>query len=129
MTTPLRILIADDNHDGADTLSMLLQLMGHQTCVASDGAQAIAEAQAFDPQLVVMDIGMPIMDGLEATRRLRQLPKGQQMRIIAVTGRGEEEIRNRAREAGCDGHLTKPIDADQLSEQIDACLRQLAIAS
>jgi CheY-like chemotaxis protein len=121
---PLRVLVADDNRDGAETLSMLLELLGHRVRMAHDGQQAICEAGAFMPHIVFMDLGMPGMDGLEATRRIRAEPWGNEMRIVALTGWGQDQARERSRAAGCDGHLVKPVEPADLATLIGTLIAQ-----
>ncbi len=104
-----RILVVDDNHDAAETLSMLLNLEGHDTRVANDGESALTAAAEFLPDTVFLDIGLPGMNGYETARHLREA-HGKPLRLIALTGWGAEEDRRRAHEAGFDGHLVKPVD-------------------
>jgi PAS domain S-box-containing protein len=111
---PLRLLVVDDNVDAADSLAQLLRLEGHQVQVAHDGSEALAQAHAFNPRLVILDIGMPEMDGYEVARRLRQMPSLDELRLVALTGWGNEEDRRRAREAGFDRHLVKPVEPSAL---------------
>jgi len=110
----LRVLVADDNLDAAATLSALLQLDGHQTCVVHDGAAAVDAAATFRPELAFLDIGMPRMDGYEAARRLRQMPALDGMLLVALTGWGTDEDRARSRAAGFDRHLLKPAMPDEV---------------
>jgi CheY-like chemotaxis protein len=116
--TPLRILVVDDSRDAAETLSMLLGLMGHDVRVAGDGAEGVRVAGDFRPQVALVDISMPVMDGYEAARRMRALPGGSEMRLYALSGWGDEDDKRRMREAGFDDHLLKPIDADVLLGKI-----------
>jgi CheY-like chemotaxis protein len=109
-----KILVADDNRDSADSLAMLLQLGGHEVFVAYDGEDAIARAETCRPQVVLLDIGMPRLDGYAVAARLRGEPWGREMRLIALTGWGQEDDKARARNAGFDEHLTKPVDPDEL---------------
>ena len=104
-----RILVADDNRDAAQSLAQVLRIMGHQVHLAYDGVEAVDAVVEFDPEVVMLDIGMPRMDGHEACRRIRALP-GRPRVLIAVTGWGQEEDRLRSQEAGFDLHLTKPLD-------------------
>ncbi len=106
----LRVLVADDNQDAALTLASLLEFEGHQVQVAFDGAQAVASAEREPPDVAFLDLGMPHMDGVEAARRLRTLPRESErkMLIVALTGWGQEKDRDRTREAGFDAHLVKP---------------------
>src|SRR6185295_4660204 len=109
-----RILVVDDNVDAAITLELLLKSLGHETCVVHDGLQAIRMAIEFRPEVVLLDIGMPGLDGYEVARRLRTLTRERPLRIIAITGWGQEADRTRSREAGFDVHLVKPVDPNQL---------------
>jgi CheY-like chemotaxis protein len=111
----LRILVADDNADGADSLAMLLQAEGHVVLTAPDGRRAVEVAEAFVPDVILMDVAMPNLDGLEATREIRRRPWGQRIRIIALTAWGQETERRRTREAGMDAHLVKPVDPNALA--------------
>jgi signal transduction histidine kinase len=114
-TVRRRILVADDNLDAAEALSTLLQALGHEVRVAHDGAEALEVGGAFEPEIVLLDLGMPVMDGLEAARRMRQLPWGALARVVAVTGWGQQQDRARTAEAGFDAHLVKPVtDLDLL---------------
>jgi len=110
-----RILVVDDNVDAAITLELLLKSLGHETCVVHDGLQAIRMAIEFRPEVVLLDIGMPGLDGYEVARRLRTLTRERPLRIIAITGWGQEADRTRSREAGFDVHLVKPVDPNQLT--------------
>jgi PAS domain S-box-containing protein len=107
---PRRILVADDNADAAESLAQVLRLMGNEVLTVADGVEAVEAAPGFAPDLVVLDIGMPRLNGYEACRRLRELDGGGELVIIAVTGWGQEEDRARSREAGFDLHLTKPVE-------------------
>jgi CheY-like chemotaxis protein len=109
-----RILVVDDNRDGADSLAMMLRLMRNQVETAYDGLAAIDAAEKFRPNVILMDVGMPKLSGLEAAKRIRERDWGQNLIIIALTGWGQEDDRIRSREAGCDGHLVKPVDAKEL---------------
>jgi PAS domain S-box-containing protein len=117
-----RILVADDNRDSALTMSELLRILGAEVRTAHDGVEAVEAAEEFLPDAVLMDVGMPRLDGREATRRIRQAPWGRDMVIIALTGWGQESDRALTREAGCDGHLVKPVSLPDL-EKILAELR------
>lgn len=114
----LRILVADDNRDGAASLAMMLTLMGHQVRVAHDGQEAVEAAEAFRPTLALLDIGMPRMNGHEAARRIREQAWGKSILLIALTGWGQEEDRRRSREAGFDHHIVKPVDPGTLERMI-----------
>lgn len=110
--TTRRILVVDDNRDAATALNMLLQSFGHTTATAYDGAQAVHVAEEFRPDIVLMDLGMPHMDGYEAARRIRESSWGQTMVLVALSGWGQEDDRRKAREAGFNHHFTKPVDID-----------------
>jgi CheY-like chemotaxis protein len=109
-----RILVVDDNRDAAESLAMLLELQGHDVAVAHDGHEAIAKAEAEAPEIVFLDIGMPGLNGYETARRLREQPWGRRMTLVALTGWGQDEDRQRTAEAGFAHHLTKPIEIDSL---------------
>jgi PAS domain S-box-containing protein len=109
-----RVLIADDNHDAAVSLSMLLQSLGHDTRVVHDGIEALEEAELFRPEVVLLDIGMPRLNGYETARRIARRPWAAATQIVAVTGWGQETDRHRAKEAGFHRHLVKPADLDAL---------------
>ncbi len=109
-----RILVVDDNVDAADTLALLLRVDGHEVRVVYDGEAALAAVAAGPPDVVLMDIGLPRLDGYEVARHLRQQPGLRGLVLIALTGWGQEEDRRRSREAGFDHHLTKPVDPDDL---------------
>ena len=111
-----RVLIADDNVDAGSSLSVLLELQGHQARIARDGDQAVRIAEEFRPDLILMDLGMPNVDGFEATRRIRRFDWGRTMRIVALTGWGQEGDREHSRAAGCDGHLVKPVEPADLTQ-------------
>ncbi len=104
-----RILVVDDNPDGAESLALMLELLGNEVQTANDGLAAVDLAEAFRPEVILMDVGMPKLDGLEATRRIREEPWGKTITIFALTGWGQEGDKERSREAGCDGHLVKPV--------------------
>lgn len=113
-----RILIVDDNADAAATLNVLLSSLGYQTRIATTGMEALHHAPEFKPDVVLLDIGLPGMDGYEVARRLRTLIQHRPMKIIAVTGWGQEADRHRSREAGIDVHLVKPIDSGELQSAL-----------
>ncbi len=116
----LRILVADDNSDAADSLAMTLKLLGHELEIAHDGRQALAIAAIIHPDVGLLDIGMPEFNGYELARQIRSEPWGKHMRLIAVTGWGQEEDKRLALEAGFDEHLTKPVDPERLISLIEA---------
>ena len=109
-----RVLIVDDSEDGAESLAMLLQLGGHETHVAHDGIEAIEAAEKLRPDVVLLDIGLPRLNGYEVCHRLRKEPWAKDLMLVALTGWGQEEDRHRSKEAGFDAHLVKPVDHDAL---------------
>ena len=113
-----RILVVDDYGESAETLAELLRLAGHEVRVAHDGLKAVQVAEDFRPAVVLLDIGMPKLNGYEAARKIREQPWGKNMVLIAVTGWGQEKDRNQSREAGFDAHLLKPVDYSELSKLI-----------
>jgi signal transduction histidine kinase/CheY-like chemotaxis protein len=117
-TTPAarRILVVDDNPDTATSLAMLLELTGNETHIAHDGLEAVAAAAAFRPDIVLLDIGLPKMDGFEAARKIREQPWGKAMVLVALTGWGQEEDRRESREAGFDAHMVKPVEYAALTK-------------
>jgi PAS domain S-box-containing protein len=110
-----RVLVADDNLDAAESLAMLLTMMGHEVRAAHDGLQAVEQAEQFRPDLILMDVGMPRLDGLQAATQIRATPWGASPVIVALTGWGQEADRKRSKEAGCNEHLVKPLDIERLS--------------
>ena len=119
-TQQLRVLLADDNHDGAEALAALLEMMGHTVRVVGDGEAAVRACGEWDPQVLLLDIGMPKLNGYEACRRIRALPGGSARTLIAVTGWGQPQDQRRSREAGFDRHLVMPIDLDARSSVLSA---------
>jgi CheY-like chemotaxis protein len=113
-----RILVVDDNRDAAASLAMLLQLTGNETEVAFDGPHAIDLAAHFKPEVILLDIGLPGLNGYEVARRIRQEAWGKDCKLIAVTGWGQLEDRQRSQEAGFDAHLVKPVDHDALAKML-----------
>lgn len=113
---PRRLLIVDDNRDTAESLGMLLELMGHEVRSAHDGLAAIAEAAQFHPDIILLDIGLPRLNGYDTARRIRGEAWGKDIHLIAVTGWGQDDDRTRAKEAGFDHHLTKPLDIPTLQK-------------
>jgi CheY-like chemotaxis protein len=111
-----RILVADDNRDGAISLAEMLTVMGNETQTAFDGLEAVAVAEAFRPGVILMDIGMPKLNGYDACRRIREQPWGRGVVIVAQTGWGQDDDRRRSAAAGFDFHLVKPVDPAVLEE-------------
>jgi len=118
----LRILVADDNFDSAKSLAMLLTLEGHETRTAHDGLEALDVAATFRPDAILLDIGMPKLNGYEVCRRLRQLAWGKSIVVIALTGWGQDEDKRRSLEAGVDSHLIKPVDHAALNKLLAGVL-------
>jgi CheY-like chemotaxis protein len=110
------VLVVDDNVDAAESMGMLLSLLGVDTHVVHNGPDALAAIATYQPNVVLLDIGMPGMDGKEVARRIRQLPTGRNIIVIALTGWGQEEDRRRTLAAGFDFHLIKPADINVLRE-------------
>lgn len=123
--TQRRILIVDDNRDSADSLAMLLEITDNKTYMAHDGVEAVEAIEKYRPEVVLLDIGLPKLDGHEVCRRVREQPWGKDVVIIALTGWGQEDDRRKSEEAGFNGHLVKPVDYDQLLE----LLRELTSGS
>jgi len=105
-----RVLVVDDNRDAAVSLATLLNMAGHETCIAHDGLEALDAAASFRPDVMLLDIGLPKLNGYEVARRLREQPWGNDITLIALTGWGQDEDRRKTREAGFDSHLVKPVD-------------------
>ncbi|MBS0419472.1 MAG: response regulator [Proteobacteria bacterium] len=119
-----RVLVVDDNQDAADSVSMLLALDGFETRVAYDGAQAIKEFAQYRPDALLLDIGMPIMDGYEVARRIRADAHGRGTVLCALTGWGQAQDKQRALDAGFDEHLTKPVDPSTLADLLSTAIRR-----
>jgi PAS domain S-box-containing protein len=120
-TAARRILLVDDNRDAAETLAMLLELTGHETHIAYDGLEAVETAAKVKPDLVLLDIGLPKMNGYEVARRIRERPWGKNLVLVALTGWGQDEDRLKSREAGFDGHILKPVDPEALTRLLAEC--------
>jgi PAS domain S-box-containing protein len=118
---PRRVLVVDDNVDAASSVAMLLRLWGHEVALAHNGPDALRLAEEQEPEVVVLDIGLPILNGYEVARQLRQRPRLRETLLIAVTGYGQADDRRRSKAAGFDHHLTKPVDLAAL----EALLRDL----
>jgi CheY-like chemotaxis protein len=110
------VLVVDDNLDAAEGLAMLLTLKGHEVSTAYDGQGAIERAREVEPDVVLLDIGLPRLDGFEVARRLREEHPARPMLLVALTGYGQERDRVRAREAGFDHHLLKPVRLEMLEQ-------------
>jgi CheY-like chemotaxis protein len=117
--TPRRILVVDDNEDAADSLTMVLQLDGHEVASAYNAEDALVIAPAFRPEVALLDVGLPRMDGYELAARLRKLPGFERVHLVALTGYGQPGDRERALAAGFDSHLVKPADYSALQAIIE----------
>ena len=115
-----RVLIVDDKEDGASSLAGILELSGHNTRTAHDGEEAIGVAERFRPDVVLLDIGLPKLNGYETCRRIREQPWGKDMLLVAVTGWGAESYRQRSREAGFDTHVVKPVNSEELLKMLES---------
>jgi CheY-like chemotaxis protein len=113
-----RILVVDDNRDSADSIATLLELSGHRSFVAHDGLAAVEAAERLRPDVVLLDVGLPKLSGLEACRRIRRHAWGKGLVIVALTGWGQESDRRKTKEAGFDAHLVKPVDYSDLLQLI-----------
>src|SRR4030095_15624481 len=123
-TRSYRILVVDDNRDSAESLALLLKSMGHETRTAFGGMEALEAMESSRPDVVLLDIGMPGLNGYDTCRRIREQPWAKAMTLIAQTGWGQEEDRRRTREAGFDGHLVKPVDADDFLKLVKGVSRR-----
>jgi CheY-like chemotaxis protein len=121
-----RVLIVDDNHDAADMLAEALTMYGLRARIASDGPSAIDLAREFRPEVALLDIGLPIMDGYELAGRLRALPGMSEVRLVAITGYGQDADRARSQQAGFDEHLVKPVEIQAVVPVLDRLLAQRA---
>ncbi|MEP7347816.1 MAG: ATP-binding protein, partial [Gemmatimonadaceae bacterium] len=117
-TQPMRyrILVVDDNHDTASTLAMMLKIMGNETQSAQDGLEALEKAEKFLPDVILLDIGMPKLNGYDTARRIREQPWGQFTQLVALTGWGQVEDRRRTQEVGFNFHMVKPVEPAALEE-------------
>ena len=115
-----RIVIADDNEDSAQSFAMLLSFSGHEVKIAHDGAEALDAVRNFRPDVAFLDIGMPGLTGYEVAQAVRAEPWGSEVTLIAVTGWGQPDDKQRAHTAGFDRHLVKPIDPDEVDRLLDS---------
>jgi PAS domain S-box-containing protein len=122
---PLRVLVVDDNFDAADSLAALLDILGHTVMVAHDGVEGLAAARSFEPDLVLLDIGLPGMSGHEVAREIRRSPALRHVVLIALTGWGAQSDLQQSQEAGFDQHLTKPVSLESLEQALAAAARSL----
>jgi CheY-like chemotaxis protein len=107
-----RVLVADDNNDALDSLALLLEMAGHEVMKASSGQEAVDLALELQPDVALLDIGMPLLSGYEVAQRIRAAPWGNRMTLVAVSGWGQSEDKRRSKEAGFDLHLVKPVEFD-----------------
>ena len=114
------MLLVDDNVDSTEPLSILLQAKGHETRIASAGEDALALADEFQPDVVLLDLGLPEMDGYEVARRLREQRNGDARVLVALTGWAGRDVRTKAAEAGFDYHLVKPVNWDELERIVES---------
>lgn len=114
-----RVLVADDNADAAESLCEVLRLLGHDVRVAYDGQQALTMAADFRPDVVLLDIGMPKMNGYETAQQMRAQPWAASATLVALTGWGHDEDKRRATDAGFDRHFTKPVDPAELLQMLE----------
>jgi len=126
---PLRILVADDNEDAAESLALLLWNAGHEVHAVFDGQAALSAVEKLQPRVALLDIGMPNANGYEVAQRIREYPWGKGIYLIAVTGWGQERDKRRAREAGFDAHLVKPVPAETLDRVLASIGGSLAFPS
>ena len=112
------ILIVDDNEDMTETAALLFSAWNHETRVAHTGSEALLVASDFQPEVILLDIGLPVIDGYEVARRLRQDPRFKNTLMIAVSGYGSETDQQLSREAGFDEHLIKPVDLERLNRDL-----------
>ena len=120
----LRVLVVDDNKDAADSAALLLRRSGHEVRTAYSGGEALDAALADRPDAVLLDLGLPEIDGYEVARRLRQKPAFDDVLLVALTGYGQESDRQRSQEAGCDAHLVKPVNTKQIEEVLASAAKQ-----
>lgn len=111
-----RVLVVDDNADSADSLGMMLRIMGYEVECAYDGETAVRAAETYAPHVMLLDIGMPHVSGYDVCRRIREQPWGRPIVIVALTGWGQEEDRRRSHDAGFDHHLVKPVEPEALEQ-------------
>jgi len=122
LSTAKRVLVADDNTDGADSLALLLECMSYEVRAAYNGHQAVEEAQVFSPDLVILDIDMPVLNGYQAARQLKTRPTTRQPVLVALTAIATPEAVRQAEDAGFDIHLQKPIGGSALAELLQRVL-------
>ena len=114
--TRRRVLVADDNYDAAESMSLMLEIAGHEVVTAHDGLEALELAETFRPEVAFLDLGMPKLNGCETARQIRQEAWGKNIRLVALTGWGQEEDKRRSKESGFDVHLVKPVDPQAMAK-------------
>lgn len=117
-----RILVVDDNHDAADTLAMMLQLTGNEVQTCYSGLDGVAAAESFQPVAIMLDIGMPNVNGYETCRMIREKEWGKSIVIIALTGYGQQDDIQKSKESGFNAHLVKPLHLPDLTKLLDILL-------
>ena len=122
----LKILVADDNPDAVNSLATMLEIIGHEVRRGYDGLEALENAAAFGPQVAILDIGMPKLNGYDVARRLRSEPWGKSTVLVALTGWGQEQDKADAKAAGFDRHFTKPADIGALNHFLEETAKRLA---
>ena len=126
---PLRVLVVDDGRNAADILALFFEIEGHEVGVAYDGLEAVERAEVLKPQLILMDIGMPKLNGLEAARRIRSQNGGEKIVIVALSGLDQDDDKRQCAEAGFDDHLAKPVEPNELRVIVDRYRSRFAPAS
>jgi CheY-like chemotaxis protein len=119
----LRVLVVDDNRDAAHMIADALDTVGHMTRTAHDGPTALLSASSFSPDVALLDLGLPVMDGYELAERLRSVKGLQALILVAVTGYGQDADRRRSRKAGFHAHIVKPVDLEELNRVLDKAAR------
>lgn len=125
----MRVLVADDNADAAQTTAMLLEMWGYDVLVAENGSQALEFAERFRPEIALIDVGMPDMNGYQVAETLRRTPHGRNAKLIAVTGWGQEADKLEASRAGFDHHLTKPVEPTHLQPLLESLQSKILAAN
>ena len=123
---PCRVLVVDDNADAAEGVAAVLRMCGHEVVTAEDGVAALQLAESFGPDVALLDLGMPRLNGYETARRIREQPSGRHMALVALTGWGQPRDRDSTRQAGFDAHLIKPIASEELLETLSRLGRRRA---
>jgi CheY-like chemotaxis protein len=123
-----RVLVVDDNRDSAESLALILSLQGHESRCVHDGREALSTGGTYEPDVVILDIGMPGLNGYETARLIRAQPWGRDVTLIAVTGWGRPDDKRRAEEAGFDHHLVKPVELDSLAAVLGRGAHSVAVA-